>query len=66
MALPHRPHRDPRDAMATPLVMSSSSRSMAASSSGEPWTFGPLNHLWAETHHQMPAQPITAGTAIGV
>ena len=26
-----------------------SSRSIAASSSGVPWTFGPLNHLRAET-----------------
>ena len=43
-----------------------SSRSIAASSSAEPWTFGPLNHLRAETAYQMPAQPMTTSTAIGV
>ena len=39
---------------------------MAASSSGVPWIFGPLNHLRAETAYQMPAPPTTTSTAIGV
>ncbi len=39
---------------------------MAASSSAVPWTFGPLNHLRAETAYQMPAKPMTTATAIGV
>ena len=32
-----------------------SSCSMAASSASVPWTFGPLNHLCAETSQEMPA-----------
>ena len=45
---------------------SSRSRSIAASSSGVPWTFGPLNHFRAETAYQMPAPPTTTPTATGV
>ena len=41
------------------------SRSISASSSAVPWTFGPVNHLRAETAHQMPANPMTTSTAMG-
>ena len=44
----------------------SRSRSMAASSSAVPWTFGPLNHLRAETTYQMEVLPMTTARAIGV
>ncbi len=40
-----------------------SSASISASSSAVPWTRGPVNHLRADTSHQMPAKPSTAATA---
>jgi len=43
-----------------------SSSSIASSSAAEPWTLGPVNHLRAETSHQIPAKPSTAITAITV
>jgi hypothetical protein len=43
----------------------SRSASIAASSSGDPMTLGPLNHFRADTSHQIPANPITIATAIG-
>jgi hypothetical protein len=47
-------------------ITSPISCSMAANSAGVPCTFGPVNHLRADTSHQIPAKPSTASTAIGV
>src|SRR6266487_1157236 len=43
-----------------------SSASISASSSAVPWTRGPVNHLRADTSHQLPAKPSTTATATTV
>ena len=44
----------------------SSSRSIAASSSGVPWTLGPLNQCFAEAKYQIAAPPRTTRNTTGV
>ena len=45
---------------------SSRSRSIAASSSGVPWTLGPLNQFFAEAKYQIAAPPRTTRNTTGV
>ncbi len=46
--------------------MTSSSFSIARSSSGVPWTLGPLNYFFAEAKYQIAAPPRTTRKTTGV
>src|SRR5215469_5250156 len=59
------PHTSPcRQAARYALPTACSSASMAASSSGVPWTFGPRNHFLAEARYHPPAPNSTTAVVI--